>query len=294
MPIATICRRWTVPALPVALVAAGCGGAPHRTAPPPPIRAVDEAPPPLVLQDLRLYFHPGSSGGGTTTSLQTSFVCAAGTGKPRTCTRKEVASIEAVTRLFDRETEPTRMSAVRVVAVLRLASGYRELLLAWPTSSGRQCLSVGENPGGDAGYPFGPCLRAESRLGTAALGGALQPCGVICLASWTVETDVPAEYVLAGVVAPQATGLRVTVGGGAVTTYPLRGPLLRGTRERIFMAVVGRRSWRRLELLRGKRVLATQVMPAREAAYQDCTELLGNDLSKLKACAAEARGLPGP
>jgi hypothetical protein len=295
VPIDTIRRGRSILALPIALVAAVCGGAPHRTAAPPPIRAADAAPPPLVLQDLRQNLDLASTGAATT-SMHTTFSCDAGGGKTRPCTKAEIARIGAVTRLYDRATTPTRMSAVRVVAVLRLPYGYRELLLAWPTRSGRQCLSVAQDPGGGASSPFGPCLRVlpGANLGSFGLGDALEPCGAICLSSWTVEVGLPSKYVLAGTVAPRATALRVTVGGGAVTTYPLRGPLLHGAHERIFMAVVGLRSWRRLELLRGTSVVATQVMSAREAAFQDCTELLDNDFTKLKECDAKARSLPGP
>jgi hypothetical protein len=86
----------------------------------------------------------------------------------------------------------------------------------------------------------------------------------------------------------------VTLGGGDVVTYPLHGPLLRGTKSRVFMAKLGARGWRRVELLRGKTVVATETMVPKMAAFSDCQDKYAADRSKLNACSAKARALPGP
>jgi hypothetical protein len=290
--------RRSVLALPIVLVAGGCGGgAAHRTAAAPPVRAVDEAPPAQARQELAQYlvaWKPGSAS-GLTTKLKTQVVCGVtGNGKTVPCTTAQIARLQALGLRYARAVSLARGESPRVAAVLRLPYGYRELLLVWHGSGGRLCLSATEDPGGDLVEPFGPCLRA-ARLPFQYTADPLQPCDAICLGNGSVETVGASKFVLAGTVAPAATAIRVTVGGGAVTTYPLRGPLLRGTRSRVFMTVLGVRNWRTIELLHGSTILATKTMPPRMAGYSDCSEEYGaTDRAKYAACVAKVKASTKP
>ena len=228
--------------------------------------------------------------GGSTTHLQTQFVCGVtAKGKTVRCTKAQLARIEALIERYNRAVRPTQGQSPRVAAVLRLPYGYRELLLAWRGHSGRVCMSAAEAPGGSTTEPFGPCVAA-ARLPAKFTADPLEPCGAICLADSSTETAGTNAYLLAGTVAPVATSLRVTVGGGAVTTCPLLGPLLRGTRSRVFMTVLGSRNWRRIELLRDSTVVATKTMAARMAAYSDCAEeYADSNRSRYDACVRKVK-----
>jgi hypothetical protein len=210
------------------------------------------------------------------------------------CTKAQLARIGALIQRYNLAVRPMAGQPPRVAAALLLPYGYRELLVAWRGSSGRVCMSAADARGGGATEPFGPCV-ATARLPANFTADPLEPCGAICLTNSSADTAGTSAYLLAGTVTPAATSLRVTVGGGAVTTYPLRGPLLRGTRDRVFMTLLGPRNWRRIELLHGSTVVATKTMPARMAAYSDCQEEYGaTDRTKYAACVRKVQASAKP
>lgn len=277
------------------LLLAGCGGAAHRTAAPPPVRAVDEALPQNLQGQLDGMLGLPQPKGSDVSVSEMCVVKLTAKMKPRPCTPAEIAAGRVKARRFEQAIVPAQAEAPRVVAALRLPYGFRELLIAWWTRSGRLCMSTAGVSAGNMDEPFGPCVAAADRAAGYPADPRNPPCGAVCLSVGNENVAGTNGYYLAGTVPPGATALRVTVGGGSVTTYPLRGPLIPGTHRRVFMAETGAHAWRRLEILSGKTVVATQEMPPREAAFQDCEErYAASDFSKLRACSAKARALPGP
>ena len=283
----------------VVLLLAGCGGAAHRTAAPPPIKAVNEAPPRDVLAEIDQLtgVTPPTNADVNLSQLCVVLVKLTAKAKPRHCTAAEIAAGQASARRFQQAIAPAQGEVPRVVAVLRLPYGFRQLLIVWPTRSGRLCMSAAGSLTTAVDEPFGPCRAVADRAaGQGSMDDpSVPPCAAICVYAGLGSLAGTSGYYLAGTVPADATSLRVTVGGGAVTTYPLRGPFLPGTRSRVFMSQIGARDWRKLELLRDKTVVSTQVMPARAAAFQDCGEKYsGSNSAKLRSCSARARALPGP
>lgn len=281
------------------LLLAGCGGAAHRTAAPPPVKAVNETPPRDVLAQIDQLTGVTPPTGSDVNLAQLCVVLVKQTAKakPRHCTAAEISAGQAQTRRFQQALAPAQAEAPRVVAVLRLPYGFRQLLIAWWTRSGRLCMSAAGSLTSAIDQPFGPCRAVADRAyGNRSMDDpSVPPCAAVCLYAGLGSLAGTTGYYLAGTVPGDATSLRVTVGGGAVTTYPLRGPFLAGTGSRIFMARIGPRDWRKLEVLRDKTVVSTQAMSPRTAAFQDCEEKYsGSSFAKLRSCSVKARDLPGP
>ena len=59
------------------------------------------------------------------------------------------------------------------------------------------------------------------------------------------------------------------------------------------MTKLGARGWRRIELVRGKTVVATDAMLPKMAAFADCEDKYAGSRAKVNACSdAKARALP--
>jgi hypothetical protein len=275
------------------LLLAGCGGAAHRTAAPPPVKAVREALRDYVRTQLDGMIGLGVSKGA---NLAGSFMCVVNvtSTKVRRCTAAELATGRASQLRYQRAMAPAPGEEPRAVAALQLPYGFRELLIAWRSKSGLLCMSAARVSVGSVDAPFGPCVVAGERAADYPANPLSPRCGAVCLSAGIDDVAGPGMYYLAGTVPRSATALRVTVGGGDVITYPLHGPLLPGTGSRVFMAKLGARSWRRVELLRDKTVVATETMSPKMAAFSDCQEKYAADRSKLSACSVEARAVSGP
>jgi hypothetical protein len=228
--------------------------------------------------------------------LAGSYMCVVKTTatKVRKCTAAEIATGRASQIRYQQAVAPAQGEEPTTVAALRLQYGFRRLLIAWRSKTGLLCMSSARVSVGNVDAPFGPCVVA----GDHAAGYPTDPlsprCRLICLHSGFDDVAGTEGYHLAGTVPRGATALRVTLRGGDVTTYPLRGPLLPGTKSRVFMAELGARGWRRVELVRGKTVVATETMSPKMAAFWDCVERYPAGSSKLRVCSAKARALPGP
>jgi hypothetical protein len=102
----------------------------------------------------------------------------------------------------------------------------------------------------------GPCLAGS-------------PCSEICLDRYPFTSDPP--WLLSGLVSAEADLLRIVFASDDPLRYPLTGPLLPGYPEwRVFMLGVGRRSYRRLELLQAGRVIAHADQVPRLVAEDHC------------------------
>jgi hypothetical protein len=290
-------RRVAVGAAVVLLLAgvvAGCGGAAHRTASAPPVAAVRESLPDPVKTQLDSMIGLDRTKGA---DLMGSYVCVGSVSskKVRKCTAAELVAGRASEVRYQGAVAPAPGEEPTAVAALRLPYGFRELLIAWRSTSGLLCMSAARVSVGTVDTPFGPCVVAGERAAGYPENPLSPRCRSVCLSAGFDQVAGADTYYLAGIVPPSATALRVTVGGGDVITYPLRGPLLPGTTSRVFMANLGGRDWRRVELVRGKTVVATETMSPKMAAFWDCQEKYADsDRSKLEACSAKARALPGP
>jgi hypothetical protein len=270
------------------LVLAGCGAVTRPAAAPivpdrpaPPIAAVDEAAPEDVLWFLRLDFgqEPSSDSGTDVVSVSDSEYCFSTSGDT-TCpqpTAEQLAEAKAEEQQYVAAITPPPGEEPRVVAKLPLRDGGDELFTVWRNGSGKLCWqtdAVGGDGGGGGG-PNGPCLQDARPL--AAAPGIEPSCDEqLCLASDGGSTgDGPTQYVLTGTVADDADALRITTADRAVATYPVAGPRIPGTRERVFMLDLGRSDWRTLELVRGGAVTSTAQLPALAAAYEDCDQTIG-------------------
>ncbi len=275
------------------LLLAGCGGAAHRTAAPPPVKAVHEALPDYVRKQLDGMIGLDASKGADLTG---NFMCVVSvtSKKVRKCTAAELATGRASQLQYQRAMAPAPGEEPRAVAALRLPYGFRELLIVWRSASGRLCMSAARVSGGTVDAPFGPCVVAGDRAAGYPANPLNPRCGTVCLSAGFDDVAGTNSYYLAGTVPPSATALRVTLGGGDVVTYPLHGPLLTGTKSRVFMAKLGALGWRRVELLRGKTVVATETMVPKMAAFWDCHDKYPADRSKAHACSVKAEAAAGP
>ena len=228
--------------------------------------------------------------------LTGSFMCVvpATSTKVKKCTAAELVAGRASQLRYQAAVAPAQGQEPRTVAALRLPDGFRELLIAWWSPSGLLCMSAARVSGGTLNPPFGPCVVAGERAAGYPENPLSPRCRAVCLSAGLENVAGAEAYYLAGIVPPSATALRVTVGGGDVTTYPLRGPLLLGTGSRVFMTTLGAHNWRRVDLFRGTRVVATQTMLPKMAAFEDCEDKYEGDLAKLRACSAKAEAAAGP
>ncbi len=289
-------RRVAAGAAVVLLLAglvAGCGGAAHRTVAPPPVKVVHETLPDYARTQLDSMLGLDQTKGA---DLSGSFMCVVSVSsrKVRKCSAAELVAGRASQLRYQAALAPAPGQEPRAVAALRLPYGFRELLIAWRSKTGLLCMSAARVSVGTVDTPFGPCVVAGERAAGYPDNPLSPRCRAVCLSAGFDGVAGTNAYYLAGTVPPGATALRVTLGGGDVITYPLRGPLLPGTGSRVFMAKLGARSWRRVELLRGKTVLATERMAPKMAAFSDCQDRYTADRSKLNACYAKARALTGP
>ena len=274
-----------------ALVLAGCGagtsasrhgsaGAPVLPdAPAPAIVSVSE-PAPDWLQHL---LQPEPSPAGSVASQGTAQFCFAfgssdgssSSDCSGTPTPEQRARFEAQQKAWREAVALEPGSTPRVVATLPLAGDGTASFTAWTAAGGTPCWAtdVEFGGGGGGGGPAGPCSRLPSAEGAALLA----PCDALCLDSSAGGSSEESEtYALAGTVPADADALRVTLAGGAATTYPLSGPLFPGVADRrIFLLELGDRDWRTLELVRGGAVVRTVAMPKMQAAIEDCRAQIG-------------------
>jgi hypothetical protein len=278
-----------------ALLLAGCGGGVSAQgpgsdgspvlpdAPAPPIAAADGPAPDWLARLL----HPQAESAAGVDSQGTFQFCfgvdAADSnghtsstsdcsGKP---TAEQLGQLEAQRKAWLEAVAPEAGAPPRVVATLPLAGGGTASFAAWTAVGGDPCWTteIEVGGGGGGGGPDGPCAHAaspDSRL-------ALPPCDALCLSSSGGGSSEENEvYVLAGTVPADADALRVMLAGGAVTTYPLSGPLFPGfPQRRIFLLELGDRDWRTLELVRDGAVVRSVEMPKFQAASEDCRAQLG-------------------
>jgi hypothetical protein len=131
-------------------------------------------------------------------------------------------------------------------------------LNAWRNHSGQLCLETQVNGANSA--PFGPCLPGR-------------PCAKICVQLLQTKTGGEALYLLGGVLASGNDTLRVTTEDGHVSTYEVTGPVVPGFSDyRVFMLDLGRNLYRRLELLAGDHVAATETLSAAQIGALRCNE----------------------
>jgi len=265
------------------LLLAGCGGSVHR---------MGRVPPRDVSRQLATLLDPRAVTAPRRGCVPAS-VFAAGSIEP--CSPGDSAVYMRETRRLLRELAPAKGQAPGVVSELPLARGDRELLVAWKATDGRVCMIPAHVDAGrldepfGLGDPFGPCMAPAARSSGVAgtWGDATRPCRLLCLEDWYSRLG----FTLVGSADERATALRITVGGGAVKTVPLRGPLLAGTGSRIVMLELGKRSWRRIELIRGGTVVARRALPAMVGAQQDCVETYTAPV-KVLACLRKADRIP--
>jgi hypothetical protein len=162
-----------------------------------------------------------------------------------------------------------------VIAKLDLGAGADEVLAAWRNDAGQLCTDTEEvDPEGASGGggPAGPCMADTMAAACAGrCADMLPPCSEqLCVDSSDDSSGDSPRYVLTGTVETAAEQIRVTDSSGATRAYPLVGPLVQGTTERVFMLDLGAGDWRRLELVRGDHVVATQQMPLFRARSEEC------------------------
>ena len=140
------------------------------------------------------------------------------------------------------------------------------LFIVWRNAAGELCTDVEEqSPDGSrgGGGPGGPCVPSN------------QTCADVCVESGGEGDIGEIRYLLTGFVPTEGDSLRVTLAGGAVRSYPLNGPVVAGTGRRVVMLELGRRDWRRVEVFRGDRLLATQDLSAYMVSFEDCEDEAG-------------------
>lgn len=131
----------------------------------------------------------------------------------------------------------------RIVAELDLPGAAQAELVTWRTENGKLCLLARIQPSEQADLAAG--LEGECVPYVA--------CKRVCL---TLVQTTGRQIVLAGAVAKTADALRLSAGAGLEATYPLVGPVIDSSTQRVFMLALGPEDWRRLELLRGDEVYA--------------------------------------
>ena len=275
-------RLWLV----VALLAAGCGGTVSRhaaapaapvvpTAPPPPIAAIDEPATDEVSWNWDTSDWDNAGDGTIAYACGRMYTVTPSADPPAEplqhtddCkpTPEELAQLKAEAQQQADAVRPAAGSEPRAVAKLTLGPDASARFVVWWNRDHALCTDVVEDDpdgGGDDGVG-GPCNPDSA------------PCGAICLDSnGGSSADGPMTYLLAGSVDTAAAAIRVTVAGGASDVYPLTGPRVPGTDRRVFMFALGTLDWRRLELIRDGRVVATSEMDAFQVAVEECQTKLG-------------------
>jgi len=265
------------------LLVAGCGGnvdersaaAEERvvlTEAAPPITAIDGPAPEGVEWSLKAELSSPDTTNDDTSSDGVHFYLDCGVSVPMDdsegtqshefteCpppTPEEIEEGRRIEEQWRKAIEPAPGTRPRSVASLSLSDGGRALFVLWRNLAGELCTQteIEDAEGvGSGGAPSGPCLPK-------ALG-----CDEVCVDS---QGGGPG-YVLTGLVPADGEAARVTLAGGATRTFPLQGPIVRGTERRVLMMELGERNWRKLEVIRAGNVMATAEMPAFMAVAEDC------------------------
>jgi hypothetical protein len=257
-------------------VLAGCGTVGTRDAaraplaelePAPPIVAVDEAAPDGVLWFLRTLPSTSDGEGGIHAYCGADGVEESGDAE-ESCplTPEQQAEAEEQERAWLAAVRPAPGSEPRTIAKLSLSDGGTVRFIVWHNAAGELCTDIEEDSpdgSGGGGGPGGPCIPAHPN------------CGEVCVESTGEGNLDDLRYVLTGFVPSEADNVRITLKGGEVKLYPLNGPVVDGTNRRILMLELGKRDWRRVEALRGDRLVAAGDLPRELVAYDDCEDKAG-------------------
>ena len=177
-------------------------------------------------------------------------------------TSEQLVELQHEQQRYRRQIESDPASPPREIAELPLDGGGTATLSAWRTTSGSLCLFTLRTSGD--GEAFGPCTDDRA-------------CAAICVdGGGGYGPPAHARYLLVGVVDANAEAIRVTVDGGATTTYGLTGPVVPVAPDRlVFMLDLGSRDCRRLELLEaGRSVVASRELPPEQVRFERCATLL--------------------
>lgn len=288
--------RWGLAGI-FAVLFAGCGstaGAPRETSEPPleappPIQAVDEPAPDAwgtwFQLDFRLPPECADDEEACTEGQSACFWLSNREGEERSwsgeCTAEDIKRLE---EQFDAQMaayEPASDSQPRIFARLPVEDRSHIDLITWRTKANKICiLAEGPEPESLSG-PNGECEPYGPKA-----------CPRLCLEP--IHGD---RLIFFGAVAAEADSIAIELRNGDVLRYPLVGPLVPGVEYRAFMADLGARSYRRIELLRGDRVVAEQSRAREELRWEDCVKKIGEDVtnetdSALEACIKEGAEEP--
>ena len=275
----------------VVLFLAGCGGAAHRTAAPPPVKAVHEALPDYVRTQLDSMLGLDVTKGA---DLSGSFMCVVSVTSTKVgkCSAAELAAGRATQLRYQAALAPAPGREPRAVAALRLPYGFRELLIAWRSKAGLLCMSAARVSVGTVDAPFGPCVVAGERA-AGYPENPLSP-GVAPSVSPRDRQRRRTQRLLPG--GHRAAGRDGAARDGRrrrrdhVSAARAAPP---GTGSRVFMTKLGARGWRRVELVRGKTVVATEAMVPKMAAFADCEDKYAGDRAK-RQCLLRAKARARP
>jgi hypothetical protein len=163
---------------------------------------------------------------------------------------------------FVPEMRPVEGAEPRAIAQLDLdsESGSKAVpLVAWRSGAGSLCLAI----------------ETKNRWGEGAFVVGCEPdlpaCGDLCLERSAYGHGADIKYVVFGAVAASADELRVIYDNGETVRFPLVGPLVPGSpSSRVFMFELGRRLYRRLELLAGGEVTTSVSISRPDLEWERC------------------------
>jgi hypothetical protein len=213
-------------------------------APAPPIEAIDEPDP-----------TPNEYGWGTLLfdqSYEDELLCPG--VEPDQCnpTRDEIVRVRRQLEKEFEDMQPADGEQARAVAKLAIDPKTAVMLVAWRARNGRLCTEMEAGFRDEADFPaswgpFGACLARST-------------CREICVEEGTVGVGYKRELVLlGGTVATSGEELRIVLGDGKSLRFATTGPTVPGfSNQRAFMADIGQREFRKLELLVDGWVVASQ------------------------------------
>jgi hypothetical protein len=260
----------------LALIAAGCGSTTNESAetpadsgllPAPPIEEVDEPAPDDVQLTVLDITEPPECEKDPTACTEGESVCfelgvdeqGKSWSRDRECTAADLDRLRNRTR---EEVEPAPDAPARIVARLHL-SGVRSLeLIRWRTRRNDLCFVSRLQPGGEYFGPMGPC------------SGDTPSCPAICIGQAWRPVAQPEDALLYGVVSARAEEIEVALDAGEKRRYPLDGPVVGDSDERVFMVDVGNRTYTNIETFAGGESLARYARPRNEWAYEHCMRRL--------------------
>jgi len=180
-------------------------------------------------------------------------------GKECQPSREEQARIEREEREHREAVEPLQESGRRLIAQLSLGGRTKSVLklAAWRARRNLLCLDYELVEGDDAFSwgAYGPCDPSY-------------PCSEICLE----EAVYGQERIAAvGAVDAAAEEIRFTLTNGEQIRYPLVGPRILESDHRAFLGDLGSHDYRRVELIRNQKVVATDSSPTR-LRFSECLE----------------------